>query len=78
MDFSVLPPISGDGLAHLIFCLLWQTAQPHGKRTGSAENRGLSLSQTQSHVHCVQRGQVTTSSGLRFWYLYNGTTCLLI
>lgn len=42
MDFSVLPPISGAGHAYLIFCLFWQTAQPRGKRTSSAENRGLS------------------------------------
>lgn len=56
MDFLVLHPISGDGHARLI-CLFWQTAQPRGKRTCSAQNRGLSLGQTQSMLTVFSLGR---------------------
>lgn len=77
MDFSVLHPISGGGHAHLTFCLFRQTPQLRGKRTSSAENRGLSVSQAQSHAGCVQLGQGTTSLSLSVAYLYNGIIYLL-
>lgn len=38
MGFSVLYPTSV-GHANLIFYLFWPTAQSHGKRVSSAENR---------------------------------------